>query len=118
MDAAEVRPQAEAIKANRSLLADPDPVPGLVKTLSDELRKALVAARAAYEKTYETQLEALEATRWKEVGTELQSVLLQHEELDTIPALSVGTNEDLLRSLRDCSPEQWKTRTDALPTPT
>ena len=32
------------------------------------------------------------------------------------PALKVGTGEELLRELEECSPSVWKTRTDALPT--
>ncbi len=39
--AGEVRPEVEAIEQNRSLLKDPDPVPGLLERLTEALRKAI-----------------------------------------------------------------------------
>jgi hypothetical protein len=43
---ASVRGEVQAIEANRSLLADPDPVPGLVETLTQALREAINQAHA------------------------------------------------------------------------
>ena len=39
--AARVRAEVEAIEQNRSLLTDPDPVPGLLERLTEALREAI-----------------------------------------------------------------------------
>ena len=59
LDAArKVRPQIEAIEANRSLIDATDPVPDLAKILVDALRVALVQAEKRYLDTYEAESEA------------------------------------------------------------
>ncbi len=41
-----IRAEVAAIKQNRSLLANPDPVPGMIETVTQALRDALNEARA------------------------------------------------------------------------
>lgn len=56
---AEVQPQIDAIKANRSLLASNDPVRPLSSELADALRISLLEAEHEYARTYEEEMSRL-----------------------------------------------------------
>ena len=114
--AAEVAPQAEAIRANRSLLADPEPVPPLCDALTTALREALLAARDSFVQTRDRELAALQADpNWPKASPDQRSALLAAEGLDQAPDVAVGTEAELLGSLDAIPLDAWRTRTDALP---
>ncbi|MEI6234187.1 MAG: BREX system P-loop protein BrxC, partial [Planctomycetota bacterium] len=115
--AAEVQPQRDAILDGRALLEDPDPVPGLCKKLSDELRKTLLAARADFDNARSKAMDAVdESPDAAKIAPEMKDLFVEKCALRPAPALKVGTGDELLRELEECSPSVWKTRTDALPT--
>ncbi len=69
--AAEVQPEVTAIEQHRSLLADPDPAPGMVEKLTAALRMALNEAHAACTAGQERGMSALNAsTAWQKLTPE------------------------------------------------
>ena len=66
--AAEVQPEVTAIEQHRKLLANPDPVPGMVEKLTGALRTALNEAHGRFSADHEARMTALEATpAWKQI---------------------------------------------------
>jgi hypothetical protein len=114
--AGEVRPQVEAILAQRSLLASPDPIPPLCNKLTGALRVALVAVHADFKTAREGQLLGLEAAEaWRQLQTEERAEVLRQYDLDTMPAIQTGTEAELLTCLDGLPLAQWAMRRDALP---
>lgn len=112
----ELRVQANAVKSERRLLDASDPVPDIRKAAVDALRTAVTAAHGEYEKTYKEQMAALTASEnWKKLKADQCKQILADEGIDASPALAVGTEADLIRTLGETALPAWKTRTDALP---
>jgi len=114
--AVEVGPQIEALRDNRALLSDPDPVEPLVKELAQALREALQRARSEYASLYEQRKRELESHEaWKRLAPEEQAEILSRQGVSGLPEVRLGTEEELLDSLDEISLEEWATRRDALP---
>ncbi len=115
-EADELRTQAEAVKSERRLLDASDPVPDIRKAAADALRTAVTAAHAEYERTYKDQMAALTASdNWKQLTADQRQHILADEGIAELPALSVGSEADLIRTLEHTPLPAWKTKTDALP---
>lgn len=113
---AEFAAQVEAVRTNRALLNDPDPVVPLTSRLSQALREALQQAREVYAEQYRAEKEKLEAMDvWKRLRPEQQDQILRRQAIACVPEVRVGTEEDLLSSLAEIPLESWATRRDALP---
>lgn len=109
--AAEVRAQVEAIRAERRLLADPDPVPPLQAALADALRDALQATRQRLLDTRGRELAALEeSTEWTTLPDETWRGILRKNDLGPVPELHIGTDEALLTSLDTTPLATWESR--------
>ncbi len=114
--ASETQPQIEAISANRSLLADSDPVPDLTRMLVDALRTALVEAETGYSTAYEEGLEQLEsAESWREIDQAERDRILEDLRIEKVSKGATGTEQEVLESLGRISLDAWRTRTAALP---
>ena len=113
---AEVKPQAAAIEQHRGLLADPDPLPSLVATLTDALRAALnddhAALRAAMDGG-EAGLEAL--PEWANLTPEQRFALREKNRIRVIPEVAVGTTEEILQTLNRTKLSELRAVADALP---
>ena len=115
-DVAEVREQAEAIREQRSLLADTNPMDGLFARVIEALRAALKAVRRAYEEAYAREMDALTAApAWQALDADAQQATLARYGLDHVPAIDVSTPDAVLASLDDLSLGTWRDRLDALP---
>jgi hypothetical protein len=115
--AAEVRPEVTAIEQHRSLLADPDPVPGMVEKLTAALRTALNEAHAACIKGHENGMASLDASStWQQLNPDQQHDLLTKSGVRVVPAITVGTTEEVLDTLRQTKLSELKAVCDALPT--
>ena len=111
----ELRKQADAVRSERRLLDASDPVPDIRKAAVDALRTAVTAAHAEYENTYNEQMAALTASdNWKRLKADQRKQILADEGIDALPALVVGTEADLIRTLEQTALPAWKTKTDAL----
>ena len=114
--ASETQPQIEAISANRSLLADSDPVPDLTRILVDALRTALVEAETGFSTTYDEELEQLEsAESWREIDQAERDRILEDLRIEKVSKGATGTEQEVLESLGRISLNDWRTRTAALP---
>jgi len=112
----ELRKQADAVKSERRLLDASDPVPDIRKATADALRAAVTAAHGQYERTYKEQMAALTASdNWNKLTADQRKQILADEGIDGVPALAVGTEADLIRTLEQTALPAWKTKTDALP---
>jgi hypothetical protein len=111
----ELRKQADAVKSERRLLDASDPVPDIRKTAVDALRAAVTAAHAEYERTFNEKMAALTASdNWKKLKADQRKQILANEGIDALPALAVGSEADLIRTLEQTPLPAWKTNTDAL----
>lgn len=114
--AAELAPQIDALRTNRALLNDPDPVPPLAQTLAQALRTALREAREAYADLHTQEMQRLASSEvWQRLTDEQRAGILNRQGISGIPEVSVGTEQELLASLAAISLEVWATRRDALP---
>jgi len=107
----------EAIRANRSLLDDPDSVATVLKAVGTALRSALTQAQGRYAATLAAEQAKLDAhPTWNALLPPKQAALLQAAGINPLPMPGTDADEDLLAALkaRDLSASQ--TLTDALPT--
>ena len=114
--AMEVRPQIEAIAANRSLLAPTDPLPDLARKLADALRAALVDAEDRHARTYDEEWQRLSsAESWQTIDPEAREGILGRLRIAKASKGATGTEQEVLQSLERISLDGWRTRTAALP---
>jgi hypothetical protein len=112
----ETQPQIDAIVANRSLLGPTDPLPDLVKALSDQLRTALANAEKHYAEVFDQELKKLEtAQSWQKIGPGDREQILRSLNITRLTKEPTGTEEDVIKSLQRISLESWRVRTAALP---
>lgn len=112
----EVRQQAQAIEDQRLLLAEPDPVLPLVKSLEDALRKELAAYNQRYGTEMESQNAQLEAdSSWQRLSEGKRSDIRQSCGINPATPLTVGTRDDLIKALQKHPLKVWNDRIDALP---
>jgi len=115
--AATVRPQVEAITAQRLLLAEPDPVKPLLDTLAADLRLALQQARQNVVDARERELAALQNTaEWNKLSDEKWKDIFARNGLGPIPALNIGADDLLLAALDAKSLDAWGTEALVAPT--
>jgi len=111
-----LRTERQAVLDGRHLLDEQDPVPNLVHRASDALRSALNQAYSAYASHHQAGLQSLEQQAdWASLHKTDQAEILAAVGLATAePAPAVGTLQDLLQSLSQCTPQRWQERQDAI----
>ncbi len=115
-EAAELRPQVEAIAGTRALLADPDPVPELTLRLATALRKELLALHGQCLAAHEAGEHQLSASRvWGSLDEAQRQGLVTQYRLTRPPAPVLDPEAHLLESLATASLAQWRTLRDAIP---
>ena len=113
---APLKAEVEAIEAQRSLLAEPDPVRPLLDKTVDLLRHALNAKLEAFEQTFQQQYEQLQADAdWNKLTDAQRSTLKTQHNLAAPAVVSIGTPEDLQDALDSCDLDHWVSKTQALP---
>lgn len=115
--AGDVAPQAQAIQAERTLLADPDPLPALVTPVVDALRAAVQAAAARYDEMYRIEFARLESSpEWLGVAeADERAHLLAQAGLAKPEAPHLGTETELLAALDARPLSAWDDLIAALP---
>ena len=115
--AVEVQPELAAIQEHRSLLVDPDPVPGFIEKLTTALREAINHAHAACTASHEQGLEGLDQSPvWQKIKQHQRHELLTENSVREVPKVSVGTTEEILDTLRQVKLSELKALSDASPT--
>ena len=113
--AAEVDPEIDAIRQQRSLLADTDPIGPLVARLAAALREALAAKHAELTAAIEAAGATLagDAT-WSKLDEATRRQIRVRVGLDDPPPLAVATDGDLLRKLDGRPLAAWRSEIDAV----
>ncbi len=113
--AQETRQQAEAIKKQRLLLADPDLVQPLLKSLQDALRNELIIQQRRYAEELEERMKDLEADGcWSQLTKDQRASILGECDITEAPKLVMGTYEELVTALKQHPLGGWCDRIDAL----
>jgi hypothetical protein len=106
----------EAIKAQRSLLAEPDPVRPLLDRVVDLLRQALNAKLDAYRSAFQAlQAQLVADADWSRLNDAQRADLITKHHLTPLGAVALGTPEQLQGVLDDCDLDHWVAKTQALP---
>jgi hypothetical protein len=96
-----VREQYDAIKERRSLLADPDPVPPLVKEIRNGLRDALKTGLEQVRDAQEAVLEELKSDGlWKRLKKPQQEELLKNYHLIAFSSGKMDTDEAIIAQIK------------------
>ncbi|MFN8475032.1 MAG: BREX system P-loop protein BrxC [Anaerolineae bacterium] len=112
-----VRDEMDAIKDNRALLADPDPVPPLIDRLTDALRAELQAAREKLAATRAQARATLEASEeFQTLPEDRRRELASDSALAPVPTPAVGDTEALLVALERTPLDYWRTQAAAVST--
>jgi len=113
----EVRPQVDAVRSQRCLLADPDPVPPLCDKLTQALRETIKQAQQQYERTHVEEMQRLaESEVWQKLPEEDRGRILRQQGLGDVPEVKLGTQQEVLGSLQQRPLSSWRDQLDALPT--
>ena len=113
---ASLKAEVEAIEAQRSLLAEPDPVRPLLDKTVDLLRHALSAKLEAFKQAFQQQHAQLQADAdWNKLTDTQRATLKTQHNLTAPVAVSIGTPEDLQDALDGCDLDHWVSKTQALP---
>jgi hypothetical protein len=114
--ASALQAERRAVLDGRQLLANPDPVPPLTDRAANALRSALNDAYANYANDFQAAAETLgRHPDWCRLTVTDQAAILSQVGLAAPePAPAVGTLQDLLASLGECTPARWRERHDAI----
>lgn len=113
---AKLKAEADAIEAQRSLLAEPDPVRPLLDEAVDLLRQALKAKLEAFQQGFvQQQTQLQQDADWNKLSSAQREELTARHHLQPPPAVAAGTPEQLQDALDECSLDQWADKTQALP---
>lgn len=113
---ATLKAELDAIEAQRSLLADPDPVRPLLDKTVDLLRAALNAKLDNFRQTYAQQQAQLQAdAEWGKLSDAQRADLTAAHNLSTSAEVQLGTPEQLQDALDECDLDHWVSKTQALP---
>ena len=105
-----------SIRANRSLLDEPNPVTHVHKASANALRVDLDRAHKAHAQTYAEQEVRIGAQPvWQKLTPEKRQELLENAGARKLASPEVNTEEALLAGLQACPLGSWQAQTDALP---
>ena len=112
---AELKSDTDAIQAQRSLLAEPDPVRPLLDRTTDLLRTALNAKLHGYGVVFDQQQAHLAADAdWLKLSAPQRTQLAQSHHLLPTQAIALATPEQLQDALDECNLDHWISKTQAL----
>lgn len=115
-EAQEARQQSDAIRKQRLLLADPDPIQPLLKSLEDALRTELMTQQKRYADDLRDRTAALEGdSSWQQLATDERSNISGRCGIEEFSKPALGTHQELISALERHSLPGWRDRIDALP---
>ena len=104
-----------AIRANRSLLDDPDPVSHVLKAAANALRAGLAHAHKAHTDMFVAQTARISSSAaWQKLPEKKRQSLLSSAGALQRTAPATGSDEQLLSALQSCSLANWQSQSDAL----
>lgn len=97
----DIKEQYDAIKEQRSLLVDPDPVPPLLNALRNDLRRAITEGISQITDAQDRILEELEGDEfWKKLEKSYQDSLMKKYHLIPISSVNLGTDEAIIAEIK------------------
>jgi hypothetical protein len=114
LDAADgVAKERDAIREQRLLLAEPDPVRPLIDATTAPLRESVLTAAEKLRVEYEAALSELESSdEWQQLSDTDRSRILGEAGLVAPAAIDVSSREKLLAVLNDAPLGSWKDRVE------
>lgn len=113
--ATELNPQMEAIRSQRTLLTDPNPIPPFLNQVTAALRKAVSEAHGRLRQERDREVAKLEASGdWSILKPHDRARILESNGLGPIPDLDVGSAQALMDCLEETALEDWEDRLLAL----
>lgn len=110
-----IQTEVDAIIDQRSLLAEPNPVTGLIHQLVTKLREAIQFHVEAYLNRHAECLAQLQAdSHWQQLNEQQQNQILAKRKLLTLDEPVLNDAEAVIDSLNEVSLELWSERTDSL----
>ena len=104
-----------SIRANRSLLDDPDPVSPVLKTVANALRAELTLVHKIHTDSFVAQSERISShAAWQKISELKRQQFLSDAGAVERAFPDIGSDEKLLSALQSCSLANWRSRTDAL----
>jgi len=111
----EARQQVEAIKQQRLLLTDPDPIHPLLKSIESAVREELISKHLRYNKELVRLLDELRKDSvWAETTSEDQQTILLNCGIVEMSALKLNSFDELLQTLKAYPLQSWDDRITAL----
>ena len=108
--------QANAVRDERRVLNETDPIPAIHKDAVTALRAAVKKAHDDLKTVYDFEMAALAKNdNWNMISPEQQEDILDTEDIADIPLLSIGDDSSLIGTLEETPLSNWKTKIDALP---
>ena len=115
--AKELNPKMEAIRSQRALLTDPNPIPPLLNQVTAALRKAVSEAHRRLRQERAREVAELKASGdWSILKPHDGTRILESNGLGPIPELDVGTDQALMDCLEETALDDWEDRLLALRT--
>ncbi|MBW3578771.1 MAG: BREX system P-loop protein BrxC [Actinobacteria bacterium] len=112
---AEIAAQQDAIRDDRQLLDDPDPVRPLLDAITDPLREAVTAAAEQLRSHHDEVIADLEASdEWRHLGDDDWAEIIAEVGLQRPGDIDVSTQDKLLAVLNDAPLSSWKDRTEVV----
>ena len=113
---AALKADVDAIEAQRSLLAEPDPVRPLLDKTVEVLRESLNAKLAQFQQTFEQQQTQLQAdTDWNKLSQTQREELGSKHHLSVSATVQLATPDEIQDALDECDLEHWVVKIEALP---
>lgn len=113
---AALKADVDAIEAQRSLLAEPDPVRPLLDKTVEVLRESLNAKLAQFQQTFEQQQTQLQAdTDWNKLSRTQREELGSKHHLSVSATVQLATPDEIQDALDECDLEHWVAKIEALP---
>ena len=114
--AGDLETQAGAIRDQRMLLDEPDPVPALCDTTTGLLRDALTRSHEEYKTAHDAGMAMLKADEnWPQLTPEQKHEILLAQKLTKVPAIDTANEAKVLASLDAMTLSTWADRIAALP---
>ena len=105
----------EAIRSQRSLLTDPNPLPPLLSKVTTALRKTVSEAHGHLRKERDREVTELEKSDdWLKLESGDGARILSSNGLGPIPDLTIGTDQALMDCLENVGLQDWDDRLLAL----
>ena len=114
-EASQLKSQMEAIRSDRTILNNPDPIPPLLNQITALLRKAVSEIHELMVTERDREVAELEASEnWSKLQPEERERILVSNGLGPIPELCIGTDQELIDCLEDTAIKGWEERLLAL----